>query len=84
MLLANGTFLAVTPATNPHLFRALATSVGRLGVVTELVMRIRPQMAVTKSLQVCGRSLCAWAGAGAAAPGHGTGAPHQLPAHPAC
>ncbi|EFN57507.1 hypothetical protein CHLNCDRAFT_143085 [Chlorella variabilis] len=51
VLLANGTFLAVTPATNPHLFRALATSVGRLGVVTELVMRIRPQMAVTKSLQ---------------------------------
>lgn len=44
----------MTPTSNPHLFRALGVSVGRLGVVTELTLRIRPQMAVTKSLQVRG------------------------------
>lgn len=48
---ANGTQLTVTPQSNPHLFKALGGSVGRLGVVTELTLRIRPQMAVTKSLQ---------------------------------
>lgn len=54
LITANGTTLTVTPTSNPHLFRALGVSVGRLGVVTELTLRIRPQMAVTKSLQVRG------------------------------
>lgn len=51
LVLANGTLLTATPKSQPHLFRALGVSVGRLGVVTELTLRIKPQMAVTKSLQ---------------------------------
>lgn len=52
LVTANGTVLTLTPESNPHLFRAAAVSVGRLGVVTQLKLRIKPQMAVSKSLQV--------------------------------
>ncbi|KAL4438020.1 hypothetical protein ABPG77_004241 [Micractinium sp. CCAP 211/92] len=51
LVLANGTLLTATPKSHPHLFRALGVSVGRLGVVTELTLKIKPQMAVPKSLQ---------------------------------
>lgn len=51
VVLANGTLLTASPASHPHLFKSLGVSVGRLGVVTELTLRIKPQMAVTKSLQ---------------------------------
>lgn len=60
LITATGTALTVTPTSNPHLFHALGVSVGRLGVITELTLRIRPQMAVTKSLQVGGSGW--WAG----------------------
>lgn len=43
VVLANGTMATVSPDSNPHLFRALGVSVGRLGVLTELKLRIKPQ-----------------------------------------
>ena len=51
VVLANGTLLSISPKDNVHLWRALAVSVGRLGVIVEVTLRIRPQMAVTRSLQ---------------------------------
>lgn len=49
-IVGNGTEIEVSENSNPHLFRALGTSVGRLGVVTELTLRIVPQTAVTRTL----------------------------------
>lgn len=54
LIAANGSLLALAHDTRPHLFKAAAASVGRLGVVTRLTFRIKPQLAVTKSLQVGG------------------------------
>ncbi|PSC67957.1 peptidase C69 [Micractinium conductrix] len=51
LLTANGTLRTLTPQADPHLFRAAGVSVGRLGVIVDLTFRIRPQMAVRKSLQ---------------------------------
>ena len=51
MLLANGSLLELNdPAENPHLWRAASVSVGRLGVLTRLTMRIVPQQAIRRSL----------------------------------
>lgn len=56
MVLANGTEATITPTSHPHLFRAMGTSVGRLGVITELTMKIIPQEPVKKSVTVrCAR-----------------------------
>jgi FAD/FMN-containing dehydrogenase len=43
VVLANGTIIEVSPKSNYHLFKALGTSVGRLGIVVEQKMRIKPQ-----------------------------------------
>jgi len=51
VIIANGTLLDITPDEDIHLWRALGVSVGRLGVITELTMRIKPQQAVRRSLQ---------------------------------
>jgi hypothetical protein len=52
VILANGTLLELAdPAGNMHLWRALGVSVGRLGVIAELTLRIVPQRAVEKRLQ---------------------------------
>ncbi|PSC72038.1 cryptochrome DASH-like isoform A [Micractinium conductrix] len=52
LVLANGTLLELTPQSNPHLFRAAAVSVGRLGVLTQLTFRIvRQQQGVQRTLQ---------------------------------
>jgi FAD/FMN-containing dehydrogenase len=52
VILANGTLLELAdPAENMHLWRALGVSVGRLGVLAELTLRIVPQRAVEKRLQ---------------------------------
>jgi hypothetical protein len=51
VIIANGTLLNITPDEDIHLWRALGVSVGRLGVITELTMRIKPQQAVRRSLQ---------------------------------
>ena len=51
MLLANGSILEMNdPAENLHLWRAASVSVGRLGVLTRLTMRIVPQQAIRRSL----------------------------------
>lgn len=55
IILANGTLLELgSPDSSPealHLWRAVGVSVGRLGIITELTMRIKPQQAVTRKLQ---------------------------------
>ena len=52
IILANGTLLELTgPKQNLHLWRALSVSVGRLGIITELKMRIKPQQSVRRRLQ---------------------------------
>ena len=51
LLLANGTIVDVSPSTYPHLFDAAGVSVGRLGVITDLTLKIKPQQAVTRNLK---------------------------------
>jgi FAD binding domain/D-arabinono-1,4-lactone oxidase len=51
VIIANGTLLNISPEDDVHLWRAFGVSVGRLGVITELTMRIKPQQAVRRSLQ---------------------------------
>ena len=55
LVAANGTLLSLSRDTHPHLFKAAAASLGRLGVVTRLTLRIKKQLAVTRSLQARGR-----------------------------
>lgn len=51
VILANGTLFELkSPEQDPHLWRALGVMVGRLGVITELTMRIIPQKAVKRNL----------------------------------
>ncbi|KAL4431088.1 hypothetical protein ABPG75_006344 [Micractinium tetrahymenae] len=50
MVLANGSLVEFTPEKNPHLFRAAGVGVGRLGVTTEITLKIKPQLPVTRSL----------------------------------
>lgn len=50
IILANGTTLELkSPDENPHLWRALGVSVGRLGVITEVTLRIVPATPVTRT-----------------------------------
>ena len=51
VILANGTLLEMSPKQNLHLWRALGVAVGRLGAVTEVTLRIKPQQAVRRRLQ---------------------------------
>lgn len=49
VILANGTLLEFeSPTEDPHLWHALAVSVGRLGVITDVTMRIVPNEPVTR------------------------------------
>jgi FAD/FMN-containing dehydrogenase len=50
LMTANGTIVNITPEGYPHLFKAAGVSIGRLGVITDLTMKIKPQQAVTRSL----------------------------------
>jgi FAD/FMN-containing dehydrogenase len=51
-VLANGTMLELnSPADNPYLWKALGVSVGRLGVITEVTLRIVPAEDVTRTSQ---------------------------------
>ena len=50
LMVANGTIIDVSPESNPHLFKAAGVSIGRLGVITDLTLKIKPQQAVTRSL----------------------------------
>ena len=50
VVLANGTLLELkSPTENPHLWRALAVSVGRLGMIVEVTMRIVPATPITRT-----------------------------------
>lgn len=51
LLLANGTIINLTPENNPHLFKAAAVSVGRLGIITDITFKIIPQRSVKRELQ---------------------------------
>jgi FAD/FMN-containing dehydrogenase len=51
LLVANGTIVNITPETHPHLWRAAGVSVGRLGIIVDLTMRIVHQRAVRRSMQ---------------------------------
>jgi len=52
VILANGTLLELnSPSDNPHLWKALGVSVGRLGVITEVTLRIVPDEDVTRTSQ---------------------------------
>jgi hypothetical protein len=52
VILANGTMLELnSPNDNPHLWKALGVSVGRLGVTTEVTLRIVPNEDVTRTSQ---------------------------------
>ena len=50
LMVANGTIIDISPESNPHLFKAAGVSVGRLGVITDITMKIKPQQAVKRSL----------------------------------
>lgn len=51
VILANGTLFELNnPNENLHLWKALGVSVGRLGVITEVTLRIKPQQAVKRKL----------------------------------
>ena len=43
VVLANGTFMEIYPDSHPLCFKAFQVNVGRLGVVTDVKMRIRPE-----------------------------------------
>ena len=52
VVLANGTMLELnSPADNPHLWKALGVSVGRLGVITEVTLRIVPAEDIVRTSQ---------------------------------
>jgi hypothetical protein len=48
---AEGNIRTVTPTSDPHTFRAMAVSVGRLGIMLEVSMRIVPNKAVRREKQ---------------------------------
>ena len=43
-----GNVRTVTPTSDPHIFRAMAVSVGRLGIMLEVSMRIVPNKTVRR------------------------------------
>lgn len=51
MVLANGTVLVLSEADNPDLFKASVVSVGLLGVVTEVTLRIGPAFNLHETLE---------------------------------
>ncbi|CAL5225804.1 g8581 [Coccomyxa viridis] len=50
LALANGTMLTITPQSQPHLWKAAQVSIGRLGVITSVVFRIRKNQPVIRNL----------------------------------
>lgn len=58
LVLANGTLLELSPRKDPHLWLAAGVGVGRLGVITEVTLRIKPQQAVRRSLQASSEQSC--------------------------
>ena len=48
LLLANGTVVDLSPGSHPHLFNAAAVSVGRLGIILDLTLKIVPDRLVER------------------------------------
>ena len=48
MMVANGTIVDLSPETYPHLFNAAAVSVGRLGVILDVTLKIVPDKQVER------------------------------------
>lgn len=51
VVVANGSLVEISHETHPHLMRAMNVNVGRLGIVTEMTMKIIPQTAVRRTLE---------------------------------
>ena len=51
LLAANGTYVDVTQESHPHLMRALRTNVGRLGIISQLTMKIIPQRSLRRTTE---------------------------------
>eukprot|EP00873_Tetraselmis_striata_P012175 jgi/Tetstr1/432439/TSEL_021815.t1 len=49
VVLANGTATWITPESHPQLMKAFRVSVGRLGVIVEVKLRIRPEVPVKRT-----------------------------------
>lgn len=49
---ASGNIQTTTPHSDPHLWRALTVSVGRLGVILELTFKIVPNKSVKRHKKV--------------------------------
>ncbi|KAI8108600.1 hypothetical protein M9434_006624 [Picochlorum sp. BPE23] len=49
LMLANGTIIDISPEDNPHLFKAAGVSIGRLGVITDITLKIKPQEQVQRT-----------------------------------
>ncbi|GMH44322.1 hypothetical protein BSKO_12256 [Bryopsis sp. KO-2023] len=49
VVLADGSLKTITRQSDPHLFRAFLVSVGRLGIITELTLKILPQVLVERT-----------------------------------
>ncbi|GFH06839.1 FAD-binding PCMH-type domain-containing protein, partial [Haematococcus lacustris] len=52
MVAANGSLVTLTPASHPFLMRAARVSVGKLGIITQLKMRIVREEPVTRRLRL--------------------------------
>ncbi|GFH05987.1 FAD-binding PCMH-type domain-containing protein [Haematococcus lacustris] len=52
MVVANGSLITLTPASHPFLMRAARVSVGKLGIITQLKMRIVREEPVTRRLRL--------------------------------
>ncbi|GFH17373.1 FAD-binding PCMH-type domain-containing protein, partial [Haematococcus lacustris] len=51
LVVANGSLVTLTPATHPFLMRAARVAVGKLGIITQLKMRIVREQPVTRRLR---------------------------------
>lgn len=51
VVVANGSLVEISHESHPHLMRAMKVNLGRLGIVTEMTMRIIPQTAVRRTLE---------------------------------
>eukprot|EP00963_Diacronema_lutheri_P002356 scaffold155_cov347-Pavlova_lutheri.AAC.35 len=56
MVLSNGTLVTLSSETDPFLMKAARVSVGRLGIITSLKFKIKPQRAITRTTKRIGMS----------------------------
>ncbi|QDZ18639.1 putative D-arabinono-1,4-lactone oxidase [Chloropicon primus] len=51
VVVANGSLVEISHESHPHLMKAMKVNLGRLGIVTEMTMKIIPQTAVRRTLE---------------------------------